>query len=288
MAARREVVHGTLVVLISALCAGCASSTMLQRRSSALELLYPKGKAAEPPRDVVLQVPLRVGLTFTPSAHGDYGQLPAQQQQEILRRVAAAFKESRSVRGVEVLPSNYLRLSSGFESVAQVSTALDLDVMALVSYEQKQFSDTDRLRSLAYWTVIGIHLVKGEKNQTHTLMDVVVYDVPSRTLLFRGAGESVIKGRAAPIGLGEERRNSSAAGFDRAADDLIANLKTSFAEFSKQAATGTVRGPGTPAIQIARAADPTPGAGHSGAGAFGFLELAVIGLIAAACRDVCR
>ena len=31
MAVRREVVHGTMVVLIGALCAGCASNTMLQR-----------------------------------------------------------------------------------------------------------------------------------------------------------------------------------------------------------------------------------------------------------------
>ena len=60
-------------------------------------------------------MPLSVGLTFTPSAYGDYGQLPAQQQQEILRRVAEALKESKSVRAVEVLPSNYLRLGSGFE-----------------------------------------------------------------------------------------------------------------------------------------------------------------------------
>jgi rhombotail lipoprotein len=282
-----------LLLLICAACAGCATGTSLQRRSSALELLYPKGKAAEPPRDVVLQVPLRVGLAFTPSGLGDYGQLPAQQQQEILRRVGGAFKESKAVRDVEVLPSNYLRMSSGFESVDQVATALDLDVIALVSYDQLQFSDTDRLRSLAYWTVIGIHLVKGEKNQTRTLMDVVVYDISSRTLLFRGAGESVVRGSAAPIGQGEERRKASVAGFERAAEDLIVNLKASFADFSKQAATGTVRGPGTPAITIAAARDATPGAvhsggGHSGAGAFGFLELAVIGLIAVACRDVCR
>jgi rhombotail lipoprotein len=224
----------------------------VQRRSSALEFLYPQGKPAEPGRDVVLRVPLRIGLIFTPPAANDFGQFGAQQQRVLLERVSRAFAGNASVRHVEVLPSHYLMRRDGFDGVERLAATLNLDVVGMVSYDQFQFSDTDRWRSLAYWTIVGIHAVRGEKNQTRTLMDVVVYDVASRTLLFRSAGESVLQAYAAPIGAGEVKRKQSEIGFERAADSLIANIKTSFDEFAKQAASGTVRGPGTPGIQIAR------------------------------------
>jgi rhombotail lipoprotein len=288
MAAQRGIVLqrmiGLLVFVVIA--AGCVTGTALQRRSNALEFLYPEGKEAEPPRDVVLEVPLRVGLAFAPdtSAQGNMTSvLAAQQQQRLLARVAEAFATNRSVRRIELLPPHYLEPRGGFRNVDRVSAALDLGVIALVSYDQFQFTDTDRLRSLAYWTLIGVHFVKGERNQTRTLMDVVVYDVRSRALLFRAAGDSVVVGRAAPIGLAEERRNQSEAGFGRAADVLIDNLKTAFGEFSRQAAAGTVRGPGTPAIRIARVSDAGDAAagGGAGGGAFGFLEVLVTASLAA-------
>jgi rhombotail lipoprotein len=256
----------------------------VQRRSNALEYLYPKGKPAEAPRDVVLRLPLRIGLAFTPSVPGDPSLLATQYQQAVLSRVGAAFAQNSSVRAVEMLPSQYLHSADGFGAIDRLAAAFNLDVVGLVSYEQFQFTDTDRLRSLAYWTVIGVHVVKGEKNQTSTLMDVVVYDIPSRTLLFRGAGQSVVQAHAAPVGLSAERRKQSEIGLKRATDDLVANLKTSFAEFSKQAANGTVRGPGTPAVRIARADGTPQGHGRSGAGAFGVVEVCAMGLFALACR----
>jgi hypothetical protein len=71
MAVHRRVVWGPLVLLLISVGAtwGCATAAVLQRRSNALEFLYPQGKEAEPPRDVVLQVPLRVGLAFAPAEY---------------------------------------------------------------------------------------------------------------------------------------------------------------------------------------------------------------------------
>ncbi|MGH9329480.1 MAG: hypothetical protein ACRD09_03470, partial [Vicinamibacterales bacterium] len=104
-------------------------------------------------------------------------------------------------------------------------------------------------------------------------------------LLFRAAGESVVAGRAAPVGLAEERRNQSELGFGRAVDGLIANLKTAFGEFSRQAEAGTVRGPGTPAVRITRASDTLAAAGGAGGGALGLVDVLVMALLgAAACR----
>jgi rhombotail lipoprotein len=116
-------------------------------------------------------------------------------------------------------------------------------------------------------------------------MDVVVYDIPSRTLLFRAAGESVVDGRASPVGIAAERRAQADLGFSQAVDGLIANLKTSFAEFSKQAASGTVRGPGTPAIRIARTPEAqvaSNGGGSGGAGAVGVIDVLVVAMLGAA------
>jgi rhombotail lipoprotein len=286
MSPHRPVVWLRIALLLSiGVTAGCTAGSTLQRRTNALEFLYPAGKEAEPSRDVVLQVPLRVGLAFAPG-HAAYGHphtgLAAQQQQQLLARVAAAFAANRSVRRIESLPSHYLEPKGGFRNLDRVAAALDLDVIALVSYDQFQFSDTDRLRSLAYWTLIGVHLVKGERNQTRTLMDVVVFDIRSRALLFRAAGDSVVDGHAAPIGLSAERRTQSEEGFNKAMDGLVTNVKTAFDEFSKQAATGTVRGPGTPAVRIARAPDFAAGSPGSGAGALGVFDLLAAALLGAA------
>lgn len=286
MAAHRGVNRLQVIALLLsvAVTSGCATGSAFQRRSNALEFLYPEGKEAEPPSDVVLQVPLRIGLAFAPTefASGDQAtMLSGQQQQKLLARVADAFAANPSVRRIESLPPHYLRTKGGFSNVDRVSAALDLDLIALVSYDQFQFTDTDRLRSLAYWTLIGVHFVKAERNQTRTLMDVVVYDIRSRALLFRAAGESVVNGRAAPVGLTAERRAQSELGFGRAVDGLIINLKTSFAEFSRQAASGTVRGPGTPAIRITRTADAQVAAG-GGAGALGLLDVLIAAMLGAA------
>ena len=139
--------------------------------------------------------------------------------------------------------------------------------------------------------MIGIHFVKGEKNQTRTLMDVVVFQrLVAHVALQRRRRERRqgtrrahrAEGRNAQIERGRIRPRRRRP--DRQPEDIV------FAEFSKQAATGTVRGPGTPAIRIATGAAvaASPGGGHSGGGAFGLLELAVVGLVAAACRDLCR
>ena len=290
MTVHRRVVWLPLIAILVPVCAtwGCNASAAFQRRSNALEFLYPQGKEAEPPRDVVLQVPLRVGLAFAPGDHasGDYSMLlSGEQKQKLLTRVADAFTSNRSVRRIESLPPQYLEPRGGFGSVDRLARAFDLDVIALISYDQFLYSDTDRLRSLAYWTLIGVHLVKAEKNQTRTLMDVVVYDIRSRTLLFRAAGDSVLNGRASAVGLDAERRAQSDQGFNQAVDGLITNLKTSFDEFSKQAASGTVRGPGTPAIRITRTPEAqvaSRGGGPGGAGALGVLDVLIAAMLGAA------
>jgi rhombotail lipoprotein len=76
--------------------------------------------------------------------------------------------------------------------------------------------------------------VQGEKNDTHTMVDAAVYDIASRTLLFRAPGVSQLKARATPVRLEEELRDDRLRGFREAADDLVANLKTELERFTEQ------------------------------------------------------
>ena len=48
------------------LCLSCAIENRIT--SNSLDFLYPKGVDASPPGDVTLQLPLRVGIAFAPSA----------------------------------------------------------------------------------------------------------------------------------------------------------------------------------------------------------------------------
>ena len=54
-----------------------------------------------------------------------------------------------------------------------------IDVIALVSYDIVQFTG-EGLSSISYWTLVGAYAVRGEKNDTHTMIDAAVYDIASR------------------------------------------------------------------------------------------------------------
>jgi rhombotail lipoprotein len=111
-------------------------------------------------------------------------------------------------------------------------------------------------------------------------MDAVVYDVPARALLFNAQGSSSLSASATPVTNERVLRQRSEEGFDAATADLIANLEIALGKFQEQAATGTVRGPGTPAV-VALGPDgaPTSFAAKDGSGALGAAEIAGIALL---------
>jgi rhombotail lipoprotein len=261
-----------------ALALACSTLPPARQSSSALEFLYPEGNVpAVAASNVTLHLPVRVGLAFAPgSGDATYGVagLTESQRQSLLGRVAAAFRETKGVSHLEVVPSLYLQPAGGFANLDRLRGSLGVDLMVLVSFDQTQFTESTRL-SWSYLTVVGPLLIQGEKNEVHTLMDAVVYDVPSRALLFRAAGESKVGGRSSPLNETTKRRRFSAAGFEKATDDLIAHLREGLASFEEETKKGTVRGQGTPQIALFDAQgerlNPPPGSG--GAGALGPWEL---------------
>ena len=277
--------------------AACVSARPMTVRSSALEYLYPRGAQPVPPADVRLRTPVRVGVAFAPAPRFSHEGFSANQKQALLEKVAGAFRGKEGIGAVEVIPASHLTPpaptppaattaagatvgASGFDELDRIKAAFGVDLVALLSYDQTQFTATGK-SSWAYWTIVGAYIVKGEKNDTETMLDAVVYDIASRALLFNATGQSRIRGSATPVDVGLQLQKDSAAGFDQAADDLIAKLGVALGEFQKQAASGSVRGPGTPAIALYDAAGrPLPAPGADGSGAVGAVEIVGILLLA--------
>lgn len=234
-------VLGGTILLVTSGCFGWGGhSRQTQRSSSVVAFLYPNQSNPLPPVDIpVLRLPLRVGIAFVPSDRNDISEM---QRSVLLQRVAAEFKGRDYIESIEIVPGTYLRKEGGFENLNQVRRLLNFDVVALVAYDQVQFTDQNFL-SLAYWTIVGAYIFKGDKNDTQTLMEAAIYDIPSRHLLFRAPGGSRVQASSAAVYVQENRRADAVKGFDGATDDLIQNLKTQLEEFRtrvKNAPTGSV------------------------------------------------
>jgi rhombotail lipoprotein len=235
------------MTLLSLVIAGCATTT--RNTTSAVEYLYPSGNTAEAPGVPVLTLPLRVGIAFTPGdrsvPNSDASRrklffrssseflLTEKQKQDLMREVANHFRKYPFVKDIEVIPSDYLEPRGGFANLDKIKTMYGVSAIVLVSYDQTQFTD-EGLLSLTYLTVVGAYLVQGEKNDTHTMLDAVVYDIPSRKMLFRAPGTSLIKGTSTPINQSEQQRKDSETGFEKAAKEMIVNLDAQLAGFREK------------------------------------------------------
>ncbi len=263
--------------------AACGVPQQRQIKSNALDYLYPEGAEVEPAGDVRLELPVRVGLAFAPSAGAGFDTFTETQKHELLERVAAAFREREGIGVVEAIPSAFLEPEGGFANVDRIARALGIDLVALISYDQFQFSETGK-SSWTYWTIIGAYIVKGEKNETRTMMDAVIYDIPSRALLFHAAGENTVRDASTPVDAAKVLRARSEESFRLATDDLIANLDLALEAFEEQAASGTVRGEGTPSIAMvdSEGRPIAPGATGGGSGSIGLPGAVAAALLALA------
>ena len=246
---------------------GCMAWQVSQRGqgTSVMAYLYPEdAKLVEQVRVPELALPLRVGVAFVPPATirtGGYryanANTPTEQERAaLMEKVAKRFRELPYIGKVEHIPSAYLRPGGGFANLDQVRAMFGVDVIALVAYDQVQFTDQNLL-SLAYWTIVGAYVVKGEHNDTQTLLDAVLYDISSRSLLFRAPGTSQVKANATAVGLETRLRADSAKGFELATADMINNLEAELAAFRTRIKEQPEQ------VQI------THRPGYSGAGSFG-------------------
>ena len=199
--------------------------------TSVMQFLYPKNSDhIDRPGVPVLRLPLRVGIAFVPASSPNQLGLSEAKKAEMLNTVKASFEGLPYVRSIQIIPTAYLRPEGGFSNLDQLREMFDVDVIALVAYDQVQFTN-EGLLSLSYWTIVGAYVIQGEKNDTQTLMETAVYDIASRKLLFRAPGTSQVKASATLANESEGLRIDSVKGFDDATSNMIGNLKSELEDF---------------------------------------------------------
>ncbi len=227
----RFIAFALLALVLVFLFTGCLSRFDRRRHeaSSVVQFLYPgKEQPYIQPQIPTLRLPLRVGVAFVPTGSSDrpYAaptRISEAQKVELLRGIAKQFKALPFVQSIEIVPTTYLRPGGGFANLDQLRALMGIDVVALVAYDQAQ-NTGDTAWSLAYWTIVGAYIVPGQKNDTSTLMETVVYDIASRSLLFRAPGTNTTDGHSTPIRTSEQLRTDSAVSLAAAAKDMTANL----------------------------------------------------------------
>jgi rhombotail lipoprotein len=267
---------GTLALTVS-LMAGCAMldggrSSRIER-TSLVKFLYPNDSSAkQAPEIPTLHLPLRIGVAWVPpgnaeKSRADLDAVPEQQLQQILEKVKEEFRSLPFVKEIQVIPTAYLQPEGGFENLDQLRTIFDIDVIALVSRDQKQFTGQTEL-SFLYWTIVGAYLVPAERNETYTMVDTAVFDIESRKLLFRAPGTSRLREYASLVTAEEEFRTERLAGLQQASTNMTTNLKTELSGFQKRLKDK----PETAHIVFR--------SGYTGGSAGGWVDLALVGAVA--------
>jgi rhombotail lipoprotein len=223
--------HLLLIALLLPILSGCSSFWMAGNyektregaSSSLVDFLYPNGEIPPKVADQMphLSLPLRVGIAFVPS--NSRLDITATEKQELLEQAASSFRDRAYVESIDAIPDTYMRSARGVQGMKQVASIYDVDVMALVSYDQISFS-AERDSALLYWTVVGAFVVKGNSNEVQTMIDTAVFDVSTSKLLFRAPGTHHEQGNATLMDTGKELRKLRSAGFVAATDDMIVNL----------------------------------------------------------------
>jgi|SRR5688572_1475841 rhombotail lipoprotein len=255
-------------------CAGLFGHDSRQGVSSSLvDYLYPDGE--EPPKHPGiapnLELPLTVGIAFVPSNSGQAA-LTEPERMDLLNKVKTHFAGREYIQDIAVIPEAYMRSGRGFQSLEQVSRLYNLDVIALVSYDQVAHTD-ERTSSFLYWTIVGAYVVKGNENDVNTFVDTAVFDVPTRKLLFRAPGVSDLTSSTTLVALEADLRATQQKGFDQAMTDMTVNLDKELDAFKD-------RVPKDESVRISYTPSYRSSSGGGG-GADGFASLAALALLMA-------
>lgn len=224
-------------LLVAILLGGCASSfphREVKQSASIVDYLYPRAEQAPKiePGMAYLRPPVRVGLAFVPTGPRARA-LPETEKIKLLERVKASFSPYSFIGNIEIIPTQYLQPEGGFGNMEQVARMFNVDVMAMVSHDQVQFNDSNKL-SVLYWTIVGAYIIHGDEYDVQTMVDVSVFDVASRKLLFRAPGTSQVKGAASLANFSARARAAQAEGYNKAVEQLIPPLQAELDKFKER------------------------------------------------------
>ncbi len=202
--------------------------------SSLMDFLYPDKKPGnfEKPGIPELKPRYRVGVAFVPTLRG-VEELDAETQINLLQRVKSKFVHYPFIEKIEIIPTSYLKGGKGFDFIDQIARLYDIDIMALVSYDQV-INNSENSWSLLYWTVVGMYVIKGSNNALNTFVDTAVFDIKSRKLLFRAPGISRFEQSSSLVNLKKNSENRSLEEFKLAVDKMITNLDRELKAFRQK------------------------------------------------------
>lgn len=230
-----------LVVSICIAMGGCAAGGTDYLSSNVVSYLYPNQNQPEvQSAEASLTLPLRMGLAFVPEQGLSHQALTERDKAGLKTTVATFFEQQSFVDQVTLVPSAYLRPGGSFANLDQLQKMYDIDVIVLLSYDRTQFASAKRT-STTYWTLGGAQLISGEINTTHTLLDAAAYDIAERQMLFRAPGSSLVQQQRGEVGLAEQVRQDSLAGFEQASVDLMSNLRQQMRLFTARLGTAAAQ-----------------------------------------------
>ncbi|HEV7608610.1 MAG TPA: rhombotarget lipoprotein [Steroidobacteraceae bacterium] len=243
-----------------------------QTSTPLVDFLYTEGKVPEQDAQPELHLPIRVAVSFLPSDSGPRSFQPgAIDREKVLTALRDHFRALPYVSEIVIVPDYYLHSGKGdgLMQIEQLSRLYHFDLFALVSYDQIQNAYQND-RSLAYFTIVGAYFVRGDRNETHTLLDVAVIDPKSRALVMRAGGTSALKGNVTAVDAERHADAQSVRGFELATEQLIANFSRELTDFEQRVRDGTA------SVKVVR-----QGAKNGGSGALDPLLLLLLGTLLA-------
>jgi len=206
-----------------------------------VQFLY--GKDAVPITDatVELKLPIRVGLSFLPSADTRATAIPtAAQRAEVLQAIREKFRTLPYVTEIVIIPDYYLdgRRDNGLEQMQQLSRMYHLDLYALASYDIVA-NNRDNKASFTYLTIVGAFFVHGNDQEVQSMVDLAVIEPQNRQLVLRAGGASYVKGKSAAVDLEKHEDLRVQRGFEEASAALMVNFETELKGFEARVREGT-------------------------------------------------
>ncbi|WP_299007045.1 rhombotarget lipoprotein [uncultured Shewanella sp.] len=226
-----------LLILSISLLSACSALVMNQsvkktRSSSLVNFLYPNQEKPLAHKETlpVLSLPVTVGLAFVPAQNEEQNEINTQEQLALLEQVKASFLQYDYIGRIDIIPSAYLQLGKGFSTLDQISRLYDVDIMALVSYDQVTQTTENKIAVL-YWTIVGMYLIPGNENAIQTFVDTSVFDIKSRKMLFRAPGTNTLKETSTAIRINDTLSSKSNESFQLAVTDMTRHLNAELARF---------------------------------------------------------
>lgn len=231
-----------LFMVMSSLLSGCGLVDFQHENkvsSSLVDYLYPnkveQNELAVNTEHSIpeLTLPVRVGIAFVPGNNNYRSPLSQKMQFDLLLKSKEQFSQYPFVEHIEIIPSNYLKPRGGFTNLEQVARLYDVDIMALVSYDQIQ-KNFARDSSILYLTIVGGIVMKGDANEAHTFVDTSVFDIPSKKLLFRAPGTNKLSKNSNVVDKQRVQDQIASQGFAQAMDEMAINLDSELSHFKER------------------------------------------------------